>query len=151
MKWFKSSFWLAAVCICEGAFYDDLCDVYVIFTWKCMSPRTGPPSSIVLIFMKRLLSDCLPSLSLIYVYSFPLPCLILPATIQHVYLAACTQPCSWNICRFIIKDQLCHSNEGRSQMHKIEGGGYKEIMLCYQPEHLTSHCFPPTTTALQGC
>lgn len=30
MKWFKSSFWLTAVCICEGGFYDDLCDVYAI-------------------------------------------------------------------------------------------------------------------------
>lgn len=31
--------------------------------------------------------------------------------------------------------------KGRSQMHKIEGGGCREIMLSYQPEHITSHFF----------
>lgn len=86
MKCFKSSFWLTVVCICEGAFYDDLCDVYVICTPNCTGPRVAPPPSTVLILMKRLLSNCLVPLPLISIYCFPFTYLNLPATTQHLYV-----------------------------------------------------------------
>lgn len=150
MKCFKSSFWLTAVCICEGAFYDDLCDVYVIFTRNCTGPSAGPPSSTVLIFMKRLLSNCLASLPLISIYYFPLTCLRLPATIQHLYLGTCTHPSSWSICPFINKDQLCHRNGGKIANAQY-GGWWVERNYAGLPSgtHLKSFLSPKA--AQQHC
>lgn len=155
MKCFKSSFWLTVVCICEGAFYDDLCYVMCMwfFTRNCTGPSAGPPSSTVLIFMKRLLSNCLASLPLISIYYFPLTCLSLPAAIQHLYLAACSHPSSWSICPFIIRDQLWHRNEGKIANAQYGGWWVKRNYVGLPSGTYLKSFFSSrgSSTALQEC
>lgn len=154
MKWFKSSFWLAAVCICERAFYDDLCDVYVICTCtvtaQVQEQGRLPPLCSYLWKDPCQIVCCLFNFYLFF-FSINLP----KSSRNHLTsVSRCFPLCSWKThVPLLLRTCSATVMKGRSQMHKIVGGGCREIMLSYQPEHITSHFFPPETAtpASQGC
>lgn len=109
MKCFTTSYWLSAVCVCEGIYvcrallWWCMWCVYVICTCSCMGVRAGPHLYTESIFMRRFLSKCLTSLpvlffSLAFLFSFILPfnfhshCLKPPATTHRLSMSKSGPP-----------------------------------------------------------
>lgn len=120
MKCFTTSYWLSAVCVCEGIYvcrallWWCMWCVYVICTCSCMGVRAGPHLYTESIFMRRFLSKCLTSLPvfffLLHFYSLSFCLLIFTHTasnpLQPPTVSRCLSlalPCSCALRAFIFR------------------------------------------------